>query len=88
MRAKGKELSGFIASPLCVLQLPRVTNYTQPPEERYTSTTYSQFSDIGLMGTTFESAEFLFVGVQVSKWPLRSTNALSVRITQIRRVSL
>ena len=75
MRAKGKEeLSGFIALPLGVLQ-PSVTNECagvitrseRPPEERYTTYSVSQCSDIGLMGTTFESAEFRFLfEVQVS----------------------
>ena len=67
MRAKGKEeLSGFIALPLRVLQPPTnecagvITRSERPPEERYTTYSVSQCSDIGLMGTTFESAEFRF----------------------------
>ena len=74
MRAKGKEeLSGFIALPLRVLQPPTnecagvITRSERPPEERYTTYSVSQCSDIGLMGTTFESAEFRFLfEVQVS----------------------
>ena len=80
MRAKGKELSGFIASPLSVLQLSRVTNYLRRKGKRDDLQSV-YFSDIGLMGTTFESAEFLLVGVQVSKWLVRASANLSVRNT-------